>query len=181
MKRVLILVGTLFCITNSTWGMWGDKNPYTQIPSPQDNKPYCWTESCVHSPHDGEDAQTLANLQGLQSSVFIEAMLENSQGKLVSRDTKVCVVSDDPHDVSHQASPQTLRQDAKDTQKAMIAIKEVTVGNNRATVEYYLRTGGNESTASVTLDFNNSEKQKLNNGLMLTISAMIASSNAALK
>ena len=185
MKRLLFCVGAFICITYSPFIMAGKgklKEGYTAIPSPKTN-PYCWTNSCAKDTHD--DAQTLQNLrdlqstQDLQSTVLVEVLLEN-RSELMARDTRVCEISKESDDTSNQASSALDHTNNEDPQKPTITIQNVALSQNAATIQYYLHTGnaGSGSIKTASINFNQSPtKTNLENGLIVTISALIASSN----
>lgn len=182
MKRLLFCVGALI-ITHCASGMEGrnSRKGYTEIPSPQEKKhPYCWTNSCANDNHD--DAQTLRNLgniqepQNLASSVFVEVMLEDNQSHLMARDTKVCEISKDSDGTSNQPSSVPAQANNKDSQKPAINIRDVAFSQDSATIEYYLHTGKEGSTQTASVKFDQTDKRPLANGLIVTISALIASS-----
>jgi len=186
---MLFCIGTLIS-THSAWSMdWGNsKKGYTEIPSPEEEKhhPYCWTDSCVKTTEEGEDAQTLRNLgniqeqpQDLQGSVFVEVMLENKSG-LMARDTKVCELAkhnkdNDPLSVALSAPAQTNDLESK---KPAVTIQQVAFSNDSAIVRYYLNTGREISTRTVSVNFNQTDKTPLGNGLIITIAAHLASSKS---
>lgn len=201
MKRVLFSFGA-FIITHCAWSMeWGSKKGYEKIPSPQEQQnPYCYLDTCQRDEQAAEDARTLENLKDLQktlrtqgniqghtqivtSSVYVEVMLEDHKSQLMARDTKVCELSDDisddnsdPLSIALSAPSQSNNQDSK---KPAITIQHVAFNESSAIVQYYLNTGHEKTTRTAEVIFNLPDKKPLDNGLIVTIAAHLASSSAA--
>jgi hypothetical protein len=163
---------------HSAWGMdcRNSKRGYTEIPSPQEKQQnhYCWTDSCVRDTQEGEDAQTIENLKDLQSSLFIEASLykDSTAEKPIAQTAKVY---DLPNDIDFNQVPSVI-PDIHDgnIQNPTIAIQNVVPMGNQFAVHYILERETNTRTALVSL--NKTIQAPLDAGLVITISAFLASS-----
>ena len=103
-------------------------------------------------------------------------MLEDNQSHLMARDTKVCEIPKDSDGTSNQPSSVPAQANNKDSQKPAINIRDVAFNQDSATIEYYLHTGKEGSTQIASVKFDQTDKRPLENGLIVTISALIASS-----
>jgi hypothetical protein len=150
------------------------KKGYTKIPSSQDQKEYCWTKSCINDNYD--DRQTLENLKDTQSSLFIEAKLypNDTAQEPIAQITKIYDLPKDKGS-SGQVTPSEV-PDIFDgnIQTPEITIKKVQLQtDNELVVD--IECGVLNQTAFVSVN-EDETKAPLENGLVVTIAAYLASS-----